>query len=127
MMEVYVSEDSVGDETNVAPQCDGSNDAHLRSFTEIYETLPELWNPADPSYMNKHKRNVALDKLLVVYKETKPEATRADVRKKINSLPTNFRKELKKIETSKRSGTGTDEVYQPNSWVFHALQFLRAY
>lgn len=86
--------------------------------------MPELWNPTSPNYINKTKRNTALDKLLEVYKKIKPTANRVDVRRKINTLRTNYRKELKKILSSKRSGSGTDEVYKPTSYVFYALQFL---
>ncbi|KAJ8882659.1 hypothetical protein PR048_014471 [Dryococelus australis] len=112
---------------NIASQGDGTNGTQLCAFIELYGMLPELWNPANPSYLYKHKKYVALDKLLVVYKEIKPAATRDDVRKKLNSLRTNFRKELKKIESSKRSGSGSDDVYKPNLWVFHALTFLHTY
>lgn len=97
----------------------------LQKFIEIYETLPELWDASNSSYMNKVKRNLALDKLLNVYIKIKPGAKREDVRKKINTLRSNYRKEVKKILSSKRSGAGLDEVYNPSSWVFHALSFLR--
>ncbi|KAK9719369.1 Alcohol dehydrogenase transcription factor Myb/SANT-like [Popillia japonica] len=97
----------------------------LRNFIEQYENFPELWNASHPHYMNKNKRNLALEKMLESYKAIKPNATREDVRKKINSLRTNYRKEVKKIIKSKRSGIGTDNVYEPSSWVFHCLKFLK--
>lgn len=103
------------------------SDAILRSFIETYEGLTELWNPTDPNYMNKTKRNAALDKLVSIYSKSKPGANRADVRRKINILRSNYRKELKKIEDSKRSGTGADEVYTPTSWVFYSLQFINKF
>ena len=46
------------------------------------------------------------------------------LKKKINTLRSNFRKELKKINDSKRSGAGADDVYEPSSWVFEELTFL---
>lgn len=102
-------------------------DAILRSFIDMYEGLTELWNPTDPNYMNKTKRNAALDKLISIYAKSKPGANRADVRRKINTLRSNCRKELKKIEDSKRSGTGADDVYTPTSWVFYSLQFMNKF
>lgn len=99
----------------------------LRNFIVTYETFPELWNPTNPSYKNKNRRNAAYDKLLAIFTQLKPGATRADVKRKINTLRCNYRKELKKILTSKRSGSSTDEVYQPTSWVFYALHFLGKY
>ena len=75
----------------------------LRNFIETYEALPELWNPTNPVYLNKTKRNIALDKLMNIYIKIKPGASRADVRRKINTLRCNYRKELKKVLTSKRN------------------------
>ncbi|KAG5871353.1 hypothetical protein JTB14_019750 [Gonioctena quinquepunctata] len=103
---------------------DSTSEEFLRNFIETYESLPELWNSSLDIYINKTKRNAALNKMLVIYKKLKPEAKLPDVRRKINTLRSNYRKELKKIDTSKRSEIGTDEVYQPSSWVSYALQFL---
>nr|XP_023020622.1 uncharacterized protein LOC111509164 [Leptinotarsa decemlineata] len=103
---------------------DSTREEILRNFIETYESLPELWNSSLDIYKNKTKRNAALKKLLVIYKKLKPEAKLPDVRRKINTLRSNYRKELKKIVTSKRSRNGTDEVYKPSSWVFYALEFL---
>ncbi|XP_050499770.1 uncharacterized protein LOC114330403 isoform X2 [Diabrotica virgifera virgifera] len=102
----------------------GDGDGVLRNFIATYEELPLLWNPTDPSYKNKIKRNAALTKLLSIYKNCKPGATIGDVRRKINTLRCNYRKELKKIEDSKKSGAGADDIYSPTSWVFHALKFI---
>jgi hypothetical protein len=41
----------------------------LGNFVETYEALPELWNPTNPMYLNKTKRNIALDKLMNMYVE----------------------------------------------------------
>ncbi|XP_055622402.1 uncharacterized protein LOC129765969 [Toxorhynchites rutilus septentrionalis] len=58
------------------------------------------------------------------HQQSRDKKTVCDVKRKINTLRSNYRKELKRIEDSKRSGTGADDVYSPSSWVFHALQFL---
>lgn len=60
----------------------------------------------------------------MLFKEIKPDATIKDVIAKINSLKSNYRKELKKITHSKRSGAGAQNIYNPKSWVFHMLNFL---
>ncbi|XP_057654170.1 uncharacterized protein LOC130892669 [Diorhabda carinulata] len=99
-------------------------DEDLKLFIHTFESMPELWSSTDPNYMKKNKRMEALNKLLPLYKKIKPNAEISDVRKKINTLRSNFRKELKKIESSKRSGCGTEDIYTPSSWVFYALQFL---
>src|SRR5258705_3435950 len=48
-----------------------TEDVHLRNLIETYETLPELWDPAHPSYVNRTQRNGALDKLANIYRKIK--------------------------------------------------------
>lgn len=96
----------------------------LRDFISEYKDLTCLWDIRCKDYCNRDKKKCAYDKLLVVYKLLKPEATEEDVKKKINTLRSNFRKELKKIYESKRSGAGTDDIYQPSTWLFEELTFL---
>lgn len=96
----------------------------LKEFILMFESLPELWDSTSPSYVNKPKRKAALDKLLNIYKRLKPDCTISDVRKKINSLRSNYRKELKKIILSKRSGAGSEDIYTPKAWTFYCLKFL---
>ena len=54
----------------------------LKLFIENYESCPELWNKTSPMYVNKYKRKLALEKLLTIYKQIKPDATLKDVTKK---------------------------------------------
>lgn len=65
--------------------------ADLKSFIFSYENSPALWNPSDKDYLNKYKKNEDFDRLLREYKNIKPNATRDDVKKKINSLRSNYR------------------------------------
>jgi nitrogen fixation-related uncharacterized protein len=74
-----------------------------------YIELPALWNVKSKQYHDRDKKNSAYETLLVKYKEMYPDATK-DVKKKINSLRTNYRKELKKHHQSLKSGTGADDV-----------------
>lgn len=53
-----------------------------------------------------------------------PDAVRDSVVKKINNLRSTFRKELKKVNDSKRSGAGSDDIYVPSLWYFNNLMFL---
>ncbi|KAF6209213.1 hypothetical protein GE061_014958 [Apolygus lucorum] len=54
-----------------------------------------------------------------------PQANRDSVVKKINSLRTSYRKELKKVIQSEKSGTGEDDVYVPHLWYYELLHFLK--
>ncbi|XP_044730224.1 uncharacterized protein LOC123293463 [Chrysoperla carnea] len=96
-----------------------------QQFIDLYETLPELWNPKNLAYIDKNKRNQALDKLLTICKKVNKNANREDVRKKINTLRSNYKKEMNKIIASKSSGAGPEDVYKPTSWTFYALKFLQ--
>ena len=58
-------------------------------------------------------------------KKMKSDATVEDVKKKINTLRSNFRKELKKIHESKKSESGTEDIYESATWLFQELLFLK--
>jgi len=45
-------------------------------------------------------------------KEIDPQANRDLMRTKINSLRTSYRRELKKVKCSQKSGAGTDDAYE---------------
>lgn len=47
------------------------------------------------------------------------------MKKKFNTLRTNFRKELRKIGQSEKSGAGKDDIYDSSLWFNDAMLFLR--
>ncbi|XP_077298284.1 uncharacterized protein LOC143919702 [Arctopsyche grandis] len=96
------------------------SESNLHQFIRCYETCEALWDPRNKFYLNRYKRNEHLNELLKIYKSIKSNATIEDVNYKLNSLRSNYRKELKKIDKAKRLG----EVYIPISKTFHALVFL---
>ncbi|XP_068204480.1 uncharacterized protein [Palaemon carinicauda] len=96
----------------------------LQQFILQYKSLPELWDTRSDGYTKKEKRETAYKKLLEVYKRIKSNGNVEDVKKKINILRSNFRKELKKMSDYKTSGATTEDVYVPSSWVFRELSFL---
>jgi hypothetical protein len=46
------------------------------------------------------------------------------VKSKINNFRTNFSSELRKDESSKTTGKGADEIYEPTLWYYKLLLFL---
>lgn len=52
-----------------------------------------------------------------------PDANRDFVVKKIQRFRGSFRKKLKKVEDSKRSGRSADEVHVPTLWYYRLLEF----
>lgn len=95
-----------------------------KEFILALEALPNLWDKTHTQYVNKYKRNESLEKLLLIWKRIKPLATIEDVRKKINTLRSNYRREINKIVASRRSGAAADDVYSPKSWTFPYLHIL---
>ncbi|XP_045446733.1 uncharacterized protein LOC123654921 [Melitaea cinxia] len=95
-----------------------------RDFILMFESLPVLWDPNHPYYTNKYKRHTALLRLVPILKRTKPDATTIDVKKKINSIRSNYRRELRKVLATQDPGDD-DEVYEPKIWYFPYLDFLR--
>lgn len=93
-------------------------------FIELYRNYPCLWRIKSSDYSDRNKRNNAYENLCSKLQEIDETATKETVVKKVDSLRSNFRKELKKIKESKRSGAGTDNVYIPKLWYFEKLQFL---
>lgn len=93
-----------------------------KEFVQTYESFPILWDKTNLNYKIKYKRDECLEKLLVIYKKLRPHATISDVRKKINSLKSNYRREWKKVILSRYSGDG--EEYVPKSWLYECLHFL---
>lgn len=92
---------------------------------QLYRDLPTLWNIKSKIYHDRVKKNNAYDLLLDKYKEMFPEATKEDVKKKFNSLRTNYRAELKKHLLSMKSGSSTDDIYEPTLWYYGEMDFLQ--
>lgn len=74
-------------------------------------------------YLNKNLKSAAYDELIDLCKTIHPEANRDFVVKKIQGLRGSFRKELKKVLNSKRSGNGADQIYEPTLWNCDLLKF----
>uniref|UniRef100_A0A6P7G483 Uncharacterized protein LOC114334000 n=1 Tax=Diabrotica virgifera virgifera TaxID=50390 RepID=A0A6P7G483_DIAVI len=89
---------------------------------DMYRSLPALWNVKSKYYSNKIIKNQQYDQLLRKYKEYYPNADKSQLVKKINSLRTNFRKELKRMTDAEKSGAGTGTL--PTLWYYTEMQFL---
>jgi hypothetical protein len=94
------------------------------AFIETYRSLPELWDTENSHYSNRVKKAAAYDTLIEKLRVLEPDASRESVVKKINNLRSTFRKELKKVNDSKRSGTPVDDLYVPSLWYYNELLFL---
>lgn len=96
----------------------------LLEFLEVWQNEPCLWQVDSEDFHNKDKRSIAYEKLINKLKEEVNDATLEHVKRKISSLKTAYRRETKKIQDSKRSGVGVEDIYVPKIWYYSHLSFL---
>ncbi|XP_068202902.1 uncharacterized protein [Palaemon carinicauda] len=95
----------------------------VTEFIELYRLHPCLWKVKSENYFNKSKKQAAYEELLEVCKKIDENADVDFVKAKISSFRGSFRKELRKVRTSRRSGAGEEEVYVPKLWYYDLLLF----
>ena len=82
----------------------------ISEFIDMYKSLPCLWRIKSNVYKNKNLKEQAYKALVKWCNERGfSEANKDFVQKKIQNLRGSFRKELKRIENSRRSGNGTED------------------
>ena len=74
---------------------------------EYYKQNDILWNHSLSSYKDRNLKELSYTKL----SELLPGRSHDDIKSRWNVLKTIFKREIKKEEDSKVSGTGTDAVY----------------
>ncbi|KAL4149133.1 hypothetical protein QTP88_003142 [Uroleucon formosanum] len=92
---------------------------------KLYRQHTALPKVKSTEYSDRNLKNEAYNVLIEKYKEVDPNADKEIVKKKINSLRTNYRKELKKLKASYKSESGTDDIYVPPLWYYNELNFLQ--
>ncbi|XP_049542545.1 uncharacterized protein LOC125955454 [Anopheles darlingi] len=97
----------------------------IKEFIQLYRECPEVWKVKSDGYKDRNKRDQAYLKLVNKMKEFDPCADKNTVSTKLNSLRSTYRRELKKVRDSMRSGIGSDEVYVPSLWYYNDLDFLQ--
>lgn len=94
-----------------------NNDA-WREFFDCLKNLPALWKVKDDIFKNREEKKKSWEKLLEIYKTIDNEASLEDVKKRVLNIKSCYRRELKKIEKSEKSGCSSDSVYVPSLWYF---------
>ncbi|KAG5871801.1 hypothetical protein JTB14_034068 [Gonioctena quinquepunctata] len=97
----------------------------LTQFIEIYRKHPGLWIVKGKDYTNKNLKDKGHRELIELCNQVIINPDKNFVCKKIQSIRSCFRKELKKVEQSKRSGASEDDVYTPALWYFDLLLITR--
>lgn len=102
-----------------------NNEEFWREFIHLYRSLPAMWKIKSDLYKNRILKQECYVQLTNKLKEIDPSADINTTKKKINTLRSNYRRELKKILMSEKSGAGADDIYLPSVWYFKELEFLR--
>lgn len=92
-------------------------------FIDIYRSEPCLWKVKQKEYHDRNKKDAAYSKLILKLREIEPDANKESVIRKINNLRCTYKKELKKVMISK-SGSGSEDMYEPKLWYFPLMTFL---
>jgi len=100
------------------------NKTFILEFVELYKSYPCLWKIKSKEYSNRNIKDFTYAVLIEKMKEIDENANRDVVVKKINSLRSTYRKELKKIKESERSGAGEEDIYTPHLRYFNEIDFI---
>uniref|UniRef100_A0A182RXR4 MADF domain-containing protein n=1 Tax=Anopheles funestus TaxID=62324 RepID=A0A182RXR4_ANOFN len=93
----------------------------VKEFIELYKSFPCLWHQQSKQY--EHEKQKAYEALVQKYREVDPQATKETVERKINTLRTSYRKQLRRLQRSSKAGTNR----QPTWWYFELFSFLDDY
>ncbi|TMW45333.1 hypothetical protein DOY81_009591 [Sarcophaga bullata] len=74
------------------------------ALLRAYRTLPALWDVKHEDYSNHFIKNQQYEILLNKYKETNPNAYMKELKKKINTVRTNYRREVRRLRKAKAGG-----------------------
>nr|CAH7765399.1 unnamed protein product [Callosobruchus chinensis] len=77
----------------------------------MYRSFPCLWKVKSLEYADRDKKNKAYGELLKKWRDIDPSANLDSVKRKIDSIRGSFRKELKKVSASKKSGASAYDIY----------------
>ncbi|GFW86221.1 MADF domain-containing protein [Trichonephila clavipes] len=102
------------------------NANNISLFLQLYQQFPALWNIKDKNYCNKSLRDTVFKQLMSELEENQllGHMDNKQLKAKIKSIKDVYRTELNKIEKSKKSGCGVDDVYVPKLTWFNEACFL---
>ncbi|KAL4136357.1 hypothetical protein QTP88_007905 [Uroleucon formosanum] len=94
------------------------------NFIELCHCKPCLWKISSVEYKNKNLRSVPYNELMEMLKSKGlASASVKEVKSKIQNIRRMVRKERAKVEASRKSGKGTDDLYTPTLWCYDLLSF----
>ncbi|XP_037932320.1 uncharacterized protein LOC119667103 [Teleopsis dalmanni] len=101
-----------------------------RELTEkliaIYQLHECLWEVNHPKYHDRVERDEAFNTMYELLRADIAGLTVEELKRKVLSVRSQFSKELRIINSSKRSVVGNEKVRTPKLWCFYLLDFLRS-
>ncbi|XP_004518743.1 uncharacterized protein LOC101461066 [Ceratitis capitata] len=101
--------------------CLGGGVQFWKDFIKIYENSPALWDTRSMAYKKPYLKREAYVKLRDKLREIDPNVQIDYVKRRINGLRSCYRRELRRIQDSKRKG---DDLYRPSLFYFKEMNFL---
>lgn len=102
------------------------NDQYFwRGFIQLYKNFPGVWKVKSDLYKNRVLTQDAYEKLKEKLNTIDSNVDINITKKKINTLRSNYRRKLKKVLASKKSGAEVEDIYVPSLWYFEDLDFFR--
>ncbi|KAG8314055.1 hypothetical protein J6590_101372 [Homalodisca vitripennis] len=90
------------------------NSDEISKFLEVFQSYELLWNCRHREYVDKQKRESAMHRLMTdIQKQGIQVPDICFLRNKIKVIKTTYRQERVKVEESKSSGKGTEDLYVP--------------
>ncbi|XP_061168962.1 uncharacterized protein LOC133178232 [Saccostrea echinata] len=99
----------------------------VEKLVNLWEEEESLWNVSSEAYHKKESRNISLSRIKEnLKKDMEMDFTVTQINCKLQSLRCYYAKELKKMRSSKKSGSGISDIYT-SKWPFFATldSFLR--
>ncbi|XP_061717528.1 uncharacterized protein LOC133525244 [Cydia pomonella] len=82
-----------------------------------------MWDKKHKQYFNRDLRNQTFELMFEIYRELGNNIDLANFKKKIENMRTSYSRELKKVNASKQTGSGIDDVYKPSLWYYTLFAF----
>ena len=98
------------------------NDGDIDTLIDFYQENELLWNHTLQNYKDRNLKGAALSKLagiLVIH-------SLVEIKAQWHTLTTTFDREHKRVEGSKRTGSGTDSVYK-SEWKYYERMFFMSH
>ena len=92
-----------------------------------YEMRQNLYVTTHPDYINRIKKADGFEEILNSLRKIEPKMTLAAVKRKLHTLRNQFLRDLRRVEGSKKSGAGVEDVEEPKLWCYDQLSFLKSH